>query len=123
MSEMNQALTDLLNKMNALYAERDWDQFHSPKNLAMNLGVEVGEVMEHFRWITEQQSFIKDPKALAGVREEIGDVFVVLLHLCDKLGIDPIQAGHENLEKVSRRYPSDKAKGSCAKYTHYETSL
>lgn len=115
-------LKDLISSMLKGYSERDWSKFHSPKNLAMNLGVEVGELMEHFRWLTEPQSYVESPQALKGIREEIGDVFIVLAHLAHSLGIDPIQAAYETLAKIDRRYPVDKCKGSCLKYTEYETS-
>ncbi len=109
----------LLDRMMAFYAERDWSQFHSPKNLAMNLGVEVGELMEHFRWLSEAQSYT--PEKMQGVRDEIGDVFIVLLHLAHTLNIDPIQAAHEKLSKIAIKYPVDKCKGLSHKYTAYQT--
>lgn len=111
---------DLLERMLAFYSERDWSQFHSPKNLAMNLGVEVGELMDHFRWLTEPQSFIESPKKLDEVRDEIGDVFLVLLHLAHVLGIEPIEAAHDKLSKIGKKYPVEKCKGLSHKYTEYE---
>lgn len=112
-------LKELIEKLQAFSAERDWAQFHSPKNLAMNLGVEVGELMEPFRWLTEEQSYA--PKQLGAIRDEIGDVFMVLVHLAHSLGIDPIEAAQDKLMKIAAKYPADKCKGLCHKYTEYDT--
>ena len=120
MKHNNTALNDLLQKMLASYKEREWSQFHSPKNLAMNLGVEVGELMEHFRWLTEEKSYILDPKQLEEISDEIGDVFIVLLHLAHTLKIDPIQAAKDKLAKIEVKYPTDKCKGKSEKYTAYQ---
>lgn len=108
---------DILERILALNSERDWDQFHSPKNLAMNLGVETGELMEHFRWMTESQSFVQSPQILSKIRDEIGDVFLVLLHLAHVLGIELNQAAHDKLSEISKKYPVEQSKGRCNKYT------
>jgi NTP pyrophosphatase (non-canonical NTP hydrolase) len=118
--EEGQDIEVLIKRMLTFYAERDWNQFHSPKNLAMNLGVEVGELMEHFRWLTEAQSFVEAPEDLSKIQEEIGDVFLVLLHLSHTLGIDPFKAAHNKLTKTAIKYPVEKCKGPCHKYTEYE---
>lgn len=120
-SNANNALHELLNRMLTYYSERDWAKFHSPKNLAMNLGVETGEIMEHFRWLTESQSFIESPEKLNEIQDEIGDVFMILLHLAHTLGIDPLRAAHEKLTKIALKYPVDKCKGLCHKYTEYQS--
>lgn len=112
----------LLKRMLAFYAEREWQKFHSPKNLVMNLGSEIGEVMEHFRWLTEEESYIKDPKKLFAVQEEIGDVMMILLHLSHTLGIDPFHAASEKLSAIGRKYPVEKCKGLCHKYADYVDS-
>ncbi|MFI5342634.1 MAG: DUF1937 family protein [Chlamydiales bacterium] len=108
---------DILERILALNSERDWDQFHSPKNLAMNLGVETGELMEHFRWMTESQSFVQSPQKLSEIRDEIGDVFLVLLHLTHVLGIELNQAAHDKLSEISKKYPIEQSKGCYNKYT------
>ncbi len=82
-------MDDLIKKIRTFRQERDWDQYHSPKNLAMALVVEAGELAEHFQWLTEEQSDNLPPDKLAAVQEEIGDVLIYLANLCDKLGIDP----------------------------------
>ncbi len=85
-------MKDLRDAIRAFTEERDWEQFHSPKNLAMALSVEVAEIVEHFQWLTEEQSRHLPPEKLAGVREEIGDVVIYLTELAEKLGIDPVEA-------------------------------
>jgi dCTP diphosphatase len=111
---------DLRSAIRAFIAERDWEQFHSPKNLAMALGVEVAEVAEHFQWLTEEQSHNLQPEKLAQIREEIGDVTIYLTELADKLGIDPVEAAKAKLEINKQKYPADLVKGKASKYTEYE---
>lgn len=114
---------DLLDKLQVFNAEREWEQFHSPKNLAMNLGVEAGELMEHFRWMTEPQSYVKCPQKLAEIRDELGDVYLVLLQLAHNLGIELHQAAHDKLSKIAKKYPVEHCKGLSHKYTEYESEL
>src|ERR687894_205972 len=99
--------------------ERDWEQFHSPKNLAMALSVEVAEVVEQFQWLTEDQSRNLPPEKLAEIREEIGDVMIYLTELADKLGIDPVEAAKAKVTINGHKYPSDLVKGNASKYTEY----
>lgn len=119
-SSSSDSIYDLTKRLLDLYEERDWAQFHSPKNLAINLGVEVGELMEHFRWLTEEQSYVKDSTQLMAIRDEIGDVFLNILHLAHQLNIDPLQAAHDKLTKINVCYPLEKCKGKSAKYTAYQ---
>ena len=98
-------------------AARDWDQFHSPKNLAMALSGEAGELLEVFQWLTEEQSSRLLPEAKAAAGEEIADVLLYLVRLADKLGIDPIEAARHKLAKNEQKYPADKARGNARKYT------
>jgi dCTP diphosphatase len=102
--------------------ERDWEQFHTPKNLAMALSGEVGELTECFQWLTEAQAsaVMKDEKKAAAVRHEVADVFFYLVRLCDVLGVDIDAAFWEKMRLNAAKYPADKAKGSHAKYTDYE---
>jgi dCTP diphosphatase len=113
-------LDDLIKKIRTFRQERDWDQYHSPKNLAMALVVEAGELAEHFQWLTEEQSGSLEPDKLAAVQEEIGDVLIYLANLCDKLGIDPIAAAHNKLEKNKRKYPVSRVRGKAYKYSEYK---
>lgn len=112
-----QSVTDLTEKLRSFASERDWDQFHSPKNLVMALSVEVSELMEHFQWLTEEQSSALPPKKLQQVREEIGDVLIYLTRLSDKLGVDMLEAAAKKLEVNRAKYPAEKVRGSAKKYT------
>jgi NTP pyrophosphatase (non-canonical NTP hydrolase) len=113
-------MNDLRNAIEAFIEERDWEQFHSPKNLAMALSVEVAEVVEHFQWLTEEQSRNLPPEKLVEVREEVGDVMIYVTELAEKLGIDPVEAAKAKLEIDSKKYPASLVKGKAAKYTEYE---
>ena len=113
-------MKDLIEQVKKFREERDWDQYHSPKNLVMALLVETGELAEHFQWLTEEQSQSLPPDKLAEVREEIGDVLIYLANLCDKLGIDPMQAAHEKLGKNRQKYPASKVRGKSTKYSEYK---
>ena len=97
--------------------ERDWEQFHSPKNLSMALSIETAEIMEHFQWKTTEESRRLDEETLNEVKDEIGDVLVYLLRLCDELCIDPLQAAQDKMKKNAEKYPVNKAKGNAKKYT------
>jgi len=99
-------LDDLIKKIRKFRQERDWDQYHSPKNLVMALVVEASELAEHFQWLTEKQSSSLPPDKLAEVKEEVGDVLIYVANLCDKLGIDPIEAALNKLEKNKEKYPA-----------------
>jgi len=110
-------IENLRDLLRAFAAERDWDQFHSPKNLAMALAAEAGELLEHFQWLSEEQSRRLSPEAMAATSEEIADVLLYLVRLADKLGIDPIEAARRKLVTNAAKYPADKARGTAKKYT------
>src|ERR671921_2359306 len=112
-------MDDVRNNIRTFIRERDWEQFHSPKNLAMALSVEASEIVEHFQWLTEEQSQNLPPEKLAEVREEIGDVMIYLAELADKLGIDPVEAAKAKVEINSKKSPADLVKGKASKYTEY----
>ncbi len=109
-------LQALRSALDRFVAERDWDQFHTPKNLAMALIAEAAELLEHFQWLTAEQSRELTPQTRAEVELEIADVLLFLLRLCDKLNIDPLQAAHKKLELNALKYPVDKARGRATKY-------
>lgn len=113
------AIEKLYQKMSRLYEERQWARFHSPKNVVMDLASEVGELIEHFRWLTEKESATLTEEQQTGVKEELGDVFIVLVHLAKKLGIDLVEAADLKLDQIAQRYPADQARGRCDKYTAY----
>jgi dCTP diphosphatase len=100
--------------------ERDWDQFHSPKNLAMALIVEAAELVEHFQWLTEKQSQKLPADKLAEVEQEIADIQIYLIRLADKLGIDVEKAVNEKIKLNEKKYPADKMRGKAGKYEEYD---
>ena len=112
-------LDDLRSAIGAFIRERDWEQFHSPKNLAMALSVEVAEIVEHFQWLTEEESKNLTPEKLAEIREEIGDVMIYLTGLADKLGVDPVEAAKAKVAINGQKYPAELVKGKASKYTDY----
>ncbi len=101
-------------------AERDWDQFHSPKNLSMALIVEAAEMVEHFQWLTEEQSSDLSPEKLAEVELELADIQIYLISLAEKLKLDLVVAVDRKLALNEQRYPVDKARGNSRKYSEYE---
>jgi dCTP diphosphatase len=109
-------LDRLRDELRTFARERDWEQFHSPKNLAMALAAESGELLEVFQWLTEERSRRLEPTALAAAEEEIADVLLYLIRLADQLGIDPIAAAQRKLAANARKYPADKARGHARKY-------
>ncbi|TCV88161.1 nucleotide pyrophosphohydrolase [Sulfurirhabdus autotrophica] len=111
------SLKGLQGDIRAFAKARDWDQFHTPKNLSMALSVEVAELMEHFQWLSSQQSVMLDPPKLEAVSQEIGDVLIYLTRLADVLGIDPVDAAFRKMQLNEIKYPVEKSKGIAAKYT------
>ena len=109
----------LARALAAFARERDWDQFHSPKNLVMALTGEVGELAEVFQWMTEEESkgAAANPKTAQAVRDEMADVLLYLVRLADVLGVDLNEAAGAKLVTNAAKYPADKARGSSAKYT------
>ena len=97
-------------------AEREWGAFHSPKNLAMALTVEAAELLEHFQWLTDEQSRALAPEKVDAVALEVADVFVYLLNLADHLGIDVVEAAHRKMALNARKYPVERFRGSAKKY-------
>ena len=111
------SLDGLRDALRAFSAERDWDQFHSPKNLATALSVEAAELLEIFQWMNETDSRNLDAAARLAASEEIADVLLYLVRLADQLGIDPLEAAQRKMADNARRYPVDKARGTSRKYT------
>jgi dCTP diphosphatase len=109
----------LRDKLRAFAEARDWDQFHSPKNLSMALMVEVAELMEHFQWLTEVQSLDLAAENKNAVSEELADILLYLVRLSDKLGVDLLEAALRKLEKNAVKYPAEQVRGSAKKYSEY----
>jgi dCTP diphosphatase len=99
---------------------RDWEQFHSPKNLSMALSAEVAEIIEHFQWLTEEQSKTLPEDKLAEVETELADTLIYLIRLADTLDIDLINAAENKIDINEKKYPVDKAKGNAKKYTELD---
>lgn len=100
--------------------ERDWDQFHSPKNLSMALIVEAAEMVEHFQWLTEEQSCNLSPEKLAEVELELADIQIYLISLAEKLKLDLVAAVEKKLVLNAEKYPAEQVRGSSRKYTEYK---
>jgi NTP pyrophosphatase (non-canonical NTP hydrolase) len=107
----------LRDKLRVFAEARDWNQFHSPKNLSMALMVEAAELMEHFQWLTEAQSNEITPDVKRAVGEELADILLYLLRLSDRLDIDLLDAALLKLEKNAVKYPVELARGHAKKYT------
>ena len=123
MSENTQTmrtLEDVRQSIAEFAAARDWEQFHSPKNLVMALSVEVAELMEHFQWLTLEEAKQLDDATLVKVGEEIADVQIYLVRLADKLGIDILAACADKMVKNAAKYPVARASGNARKYTDLE---
>jgi NTP pyrophosphatase (non-canonical NTP hydrolase) len=116
---MSEAIRALQLRLAAFAAARDWDQFHSPKNLAMALSVEAGEVVEEFQWLTDEQSRSLDAAKLERVRLELADVFIYLLRLADRLDVDLVRAAADKIEHNERKYPAEHVRGDARKYDEY----
>nr|WP_295777012.1 nucleotide pyrophosphohydrolase [Rhodoferax sp.] len=115
-SEVN-PLPPLVDALRAFAHARDWEQFHTPKNLACALSVEASELLEHFQWLTDAQSQSLAPDKQQEVAAEAADVFLYLLQLCDKLDIDLIAAAKAKMLVNAQKYPVATARGNSAKYT------
>lgn len=113
---MSNDLIKLRDAVRQFADERDWDQFHSPKNLATALTVEAAELLEHFQWLKEEESKNLSADKLVKVKAEIADVFIYLVRLADKLDVDLVSAANEKIESNAKKYPIAKSKGNAKKY-------
>ncbi|CAN5444115.1 nucleotide pyrophosphohydrolase [soil metagenome] len=114
--QMSSEIQLLTQALRSFSRERDWEKFHSPKNLAMALAVEAAELLEHFQWMTEDESKTQIPETAAEIAAEAADVFLYLLQLADKLGIDLVDEARAKMQTNALKYPVDLAKGSRTKY-------
>ena len=113
-------IENLQQRLRDFAAARDWQRYHSPKNLAMAMSVEMAELVEHFQWLTEQQSRDLGAAKRAEVEQELADVLIYLVRLADQLGIDLLEAAQRKLAVNEARYPADKVRGSSRKYSEYD---
>jgi NTP pyrophosphatase (non-canonical NTP hydrolase) len=114
---MSSDIESFRSKLRLFAEERDWDKFHSPKNLAAALSVEAAELLEHFQWLTESESAALPAEKRLEVSEEIADVLLYLIRIADKLEIDLGLAAERKLLKNAEKYPVEKSKGKSTKYT------
>jgi len=115
-----ETLDQLKNRLREFAVARDWEQFHSPKNLAMALIVEAAELVEHFQWLTEEQSASLPPDKHAEVEQELADIQIYLIRLADRLNVDLERAVDAKIALNEQRYPADKVRGSAKKYTEFD---
>jgi dCTP diphosphatase len=118
MGELNQ----IRRKIRKFRDERDWMQFHNPKNLACSISIEANELLEHFQWSSSEQSLSVARKKKSEIAHEIADVAIYLIELADNLGIDLAGAIDDKLANNSEKYPADKVRGSSKKYTEYRNA-
>jgi NTP pyrophosphatase (non-canonical NTP hydrolase) len=112
-------LAELKQRLRAFVAERDWERFHSPKNLAMALSVEAAELVELFQWLSEEQSAAPDDKLRHRATEELADVLWYLVRIADRLDIDLLAASEAKLARNAEKYPAERVRGQARKYDEY----
>lgn len=113
------SLEELQDRLRIFAAERDWDQYHTPKNLSMALIAEAAELIEHFQWVDGSTSHLLEDKNRTAVEEEMADILIYLVRIADKLSIDLYQAAERKIAINALKYPADKVRGSAKKYTEY----
>lgn len=116
---MNDSLNDIRERLAAFAQERDWDQFHTPKNLAMALSVEVAELVEHYQWLPTGADAELDDARRTGIRHELADVLMYLVRLADKSGVDLHAAVLEKMVLNAEKYPAEQVRGDARKYSDY----
>jgi len=109
-------ISDLAARLRDFARERDWDQFHSPKNLASALIVEAAELLEHFQWLSGPESESLDARSLEQVEQELADVFIYLVRLSDRLGVNLLDAAGRKMALNAKKYPADRVRGSARKH-------
>ncbi len=116
-SDKSMDITGLTEQIRTFAQDRDWEQFHNPKDLAVALSIEVSELQEIMLWTPTDQSADKVQEKREAVEHEVGDILVYLLRFCDVVGIDPIGAASNKIKLNAEKYPVHKAKGNSKKYT------
>jgi NTP pyrophosphatase (non-canonical NTP hydrolase) len=114
------SLESLRDRLREFAKERDWDQYHTPKNLSMALIAEAAELIEHFQWVDGNQSHILAEKTRQSVEEELADILIYLVRISDKLEIDLYDSVERKIAINEKKYPAEKVRGSAKKYTEYE---
>ena len=116
------SLAALDARLLAFARTRDWEQFHSPKNLSMALAGECGELLEHFQWLTEAQSADLSPSKRREVAHELADILIYVVRLCQRLDIDPIASAYEKIALNETRYPAERVRGDARRAAEYGNS-
>lgn len=122
MSSKQIPLKYLKSKIKKFVKDRDWEQYHSPKNLSMSIAIEAAELMEHFQWLTIEQSkrLLKDKKKKEEIEEELADIAIFILDFCNMFDIDIEKSIAKKLEKTAKKYPTHLVRGKAHKYTYYQ---
>ena len=115
-----ESLESLRDRLREFARERDWDQYHTPKNLSMALIAEAAELIEHFQWVDGDTSHLLEDKTRHAVEEELADILIYLVRISDKLGVDLYAAVERKIAINEKKYPAEKVRGSAKKYTEYE---
>ncbi|MCF8105667.1 MAG: nucleotide pyrophosphohydrolase [Desulfohalobiaceae bacterium] len=115
---MEKDLQKLLERLLTFRDERDWARFQTPRNLALSISLEAAELLEHFQWTREDEPQLSRDKVEA-MSEEVADILIYLLLMADRLGIDPVEAAFDKIEKNAARYPVELVRGKSKKYTKY----
>ncbi|MCI5168345.1 MAG: nucleotide pyrophosphohydrolase [Candidatus Electrothrix sp. GM3_4] len=115
------SLANLTVAVNTFVEQRDWEQFHNPKNLSMALIVEAAELVEHFQWLSRQESNTLDQEQHDAVALEMADVLIYLVRMAARMDIDLLEAAQKRLLLNDKKYPVDQVKGRADKYTQYQT--
>lgn len=113
------SLDDLNARLLAFARERDWEQFHSPKNLSMALAGEAGELLEHFQWLSEAQSASLDDEKKEEVAFEMADILIYLIRLSERLDVDLVDAAYRKIAINQSRYPQDRVRGDARRAEEY----
>ena len=119
-TQAEDSLEQLRFRLARFAAERDWEQFHSPKNLSMALIAECAELVEHFQWMSEAESLSLAPERRDAVRLELADILIFLVRCADRLGVDLIEAANDKIAINEARYPADRVRGSARRAGEYE---
>lgn len=116
-SPNGEPLRELREELRAFASAREWDQFHSPRNLAIALSVEAAELLAHFQWQLQDDVAIGSKVKLAKIEEELADIFICLIRMCDKLDVDLIASARRKIATNAKKYPVEKARGNAKKYS------
>ena len=120
MADQNTTLHDLKTRTAEFVHERDWEQFHTPKNLSMSIAIEAAELMEHFQWMKVEESASLTSEELQKVGEELADIVLYALSMANSLGLDLSKTVLDKMAKNARKYPREKVRGKSHKYTYYK---